>query len=71
MSPATDATEGLAIRKALQRVSSRRRTALILRYYLDLSLVDTAGVMRCAPGTVKALCSQGTAQLRDLLDGEE
>lgn len=69
--PSDDLGEALDVRNALQRISKRRRTALILRYYLDLSLRETAQVMECAPGTVKALCSQGRADLRRFLGAEE
>ena len=42
----------------------RQRTALVLRYYSDLSVQETADVMGCAPGTVKSLTSQALAALR-------
>lgn len=42
----------------------------MLRYFAGLSVEQTATVMRCASGTVKALCSQGIARLRPLLDFE-
>jgi RNA polymerase sigma factor (sigma-70 family) len=49
---------------ALQRLPERQRTALICRFYLDLSEHETAHVLRCRPGTVKSLVSRGLAVLR-------
>ena len=60
----TDAAELLAVRDAVRGLPQRQRTALILRYFADLSVADTATAMGCAPGTVKALTSQGIAGLR-------
>jgi DNA-directed RNA polymerase specialized sigma24 family protein len=54
----------LAVRRELLSLPIRQRTALVLRYYGDLSVDDTAAAMRCRPGTVKALTSQGLSTLR-------
>src|SRR4051812_26785365 len=40
---------------ALQRVSARQRAALVLRFYEDLSELETAAILNCRPGTVKSL----------------
>ncbi|MST32508.1 hypothetical protein GHK86_07205 [Acidimicrobiaceae bacterium USS-CC1] len=42
----------------------RQRDAVALRYVADLSVEDTAKVMGCAPGTVKALTHQALAAMR-------
>jgi len=52
---------------ALQRLSERRRSALVLRYYDDMAEREIAAVMGCRPGTVKSLISRGLAQLREEL----
>jgi len=44
--------------------SKRQRTALVLRYYLDLSVAETAQLMGCADGTVKSLTHKAIASLR-------
>jgi RNA polymerase sigma factor (sigma-70 family) len=49
---------------ALAALTPRRRTAIVLRYYEDLSLADIAVAMRCNVGTVKSLLHHGIAQLR-------
>jgi DNA-directed RNA polymerase specialized sigma24 family protein len=38
--------------------------AIVLRFYVDLSVRQTANAMDCAEGTVKALTSQAVAALR-------
>ncbi len=65
--PGPDAADQIAVRQALQLLPTRQRAAIILRYFADLSVDDTAAAMGCAPGTVKALTSQGIANLRDHL----
>ncbi len=52
------------IRRALLGLPVRQRTAIVLRFYEDLSEGQTAEVMRCAQGTVKSLVSRGMATLR-------
>ncbi len=54
----------LDVREAVGRLPRRQRAAVVLRYYADLSIADTATAMGCATGTVKALTHQGLAALR-------
>ncbi|TWP34236.1 SigE family RNA polymerase sigma factor [Leekyejoonella antrihumi] len=49
---------------ALGAIPAGQRTALVLRYYLDLSVDDVAAVMRCSQGTVKSQTARGLAALR-------
>jgi RNA polymerase sigma factor (sigma-70 family) len=56
-----------AAREALLQLPPRQRTALVLRFYLDLSVAQTAEAMGCRGGTVKALVSQGLGNLRALM----
>jgi len=53
---------------AVRSLSRRRRTAVVLRYYLDWSEVDIAGAMGVRPGTVKALLHQGIDELRKVVE---
>ena len=53
---------------ALEKLPTRRKTALVLRYYGDLSEREIARVMGIRPGTVKSLVSGGLAQLREVID---
>jgi RNA polymerase sigma factor (sigma-70 family) len=55
---------------AVSRLPRRQRTALILRYYVDLSVAETAVVMQCPQNTVKTLARRALVQLRELLNDE-
>ena len=41
--------------------------SLVLRFFLDLSVAETAERLRIPEGTVKSCAHRGLAQLRDLL----
>ncbi|MGH7857518.1 MAG: sigma-70 family RNA polymerase sigma factor, partial [Candidatus Binatia bacterium] len=60
----TDAGSDVAVRSAVAALPKRQKTALVLRYYADLSVGDVAEVMGCAEGTVRALTSQALQSLR-------
>ncbi|MGY2066938.1 SigE family RNA polymerase sigma factor [Blastococcus sp. SYSU DS0619] len=57
------------LRTALLRLSPRVRTAVVLRYFDDLSEAETARLMRCSTSTVNNHVSRGLATLRTLLNG--
>jgi RNA polymerase sigma-70 factor, ECF subfamily len=48
----------------LADLPQRQREAIVLRFFEDLSVEDTAALMRCAPGTVKATVHQALRSLR-------
>ena len=50
--------------QSLLLLPERQRTAIVLRYYEDLSEAETADAMRCPSGTVKSLVSRGIERLR-------
>ena len=62
-----DPDAALGLRAAVAALPDRQREAIALRYYADLSVRDTAAVMRCAEGTVRALTTQATTTLRERL----
>jgi RNA polymerase sigma-70 factor (sigma-E family) len=62
-----DVSEREALRQALLALPIRQRTALVLRFYEDLSEAETAALMRCRPGTVKSLVSRGKETLRSTI----
>lgn len=49
---------------------SRQRTVLVLRYYEDLSEVETAELMGCSTGTVKSQLSAALGKLRERVGPE-
>jgi RNA polymerase sigma factor (sigma-70 family) len=54
------------LRRLLEGLSDQQRRVLILRFYADLSVEETARAMHCPTGTVKSLTARGLARLRAL-----
>lgn len=54
--------EGL--RALLADLPQRQREAVVLRFFEELSVEETAGLMGCAPGTVKATIHQALRSLK-------
>lgn len=65
--PGLDLADALTIRTAITSLPRRQRSALILRYYLDLPVREVAAAMDCPEGTVKTLTSKAIASLRESL----
>jgi RNA polymerase sigma factor (sigma-70 family) len=65
-----DRASALAVRDALATLPATQRLALILRYFADLSVRDTAAAMRCPENTVKTHTRRALDALRSsgLLD---
>ena len=57
--------------RLLRSLPPRQRTAIVLRYWEDLSEEDTARAMGCSAGTVKAAASRGMARLRELSNDDD
>ena len=55
------------LRRALLRLSPRVRAAVVLRYFDDLSEVETAALMGCSRSTVNNHVTRGLGTLRVLL----
>lgn len=66
---AADLSDRDVLQRALMSLPLRQRTAVVLRFYEDLDIAQTASAMRCSEGTVKALTSRGVARLRPLIGG--
>ena len=52
---------------ALRALPAKQRSAVVLRYYEDLSELETARVLGVSVGTVKSQTSRGLAKLRNAL----
>jgi RNA polymerase sigma-70 factor (sigma-E family) len=52
----------------LRQLTPKRRAVLVLRFFEDLSVEQTAEVMSCSAGTVKTHTHRGLADLRVLMD---
>jgi RNA polymerase sigma-70 factor (ECF subfamily) len=59
--------EALMLSQTLQTLPDRQREAITLRFFEDLSVEETAHVMGCATGTVKATVHQALRALREKL----
>lgn len=59
--------ERARLEQALALLPVRQRTAVVLRYYCDMSDRQVAEMMDCAVGTASSLASRGVARLRGIL----
>jgi RNA polymerase sigma-70 factor (sigma-E family) len=64
---AADISDRDELQAALLSLPERQRAAIVLRYYEDLDVAQTASTMRCSEGTVKSLTSRGISRLRPLI----
>jgi RNA polymerase sigma-70 factor (ECF subfamily) len=54
--------------QALRSLPTAQRAAVVLRYFADQSIDQTAVSLGKPPGTIRSLTSQGTTRLRQLLE---
>jgi RNA polymerase sigma factor (sigma-70 family) len=59
-----DRTTEMVVRDAVRDLPERERVAVILRFFADLSVRDTAAAMRISEGTVKFLTHSAIKRLR-------
>ena len=57
-------TELVELADVLQKMSHRKRSAVVLRYLCDLTDRQIGEVLECTPSTVRSLLRRGLAQLR-------
>ncbi len=55
------------IEKAMEILPARQREAFILRYWEEMSLAETAIIMKCSEGSVKTHCSRAVHALAKIL----
>jgi RNA polymerase sigma-70 factor (sigma-E family) len=65
--PIGEVDRHLAVVQALQMLPRRRRQCVVLRYFADLSVDETAHHLGISAGTVKSQTSRALEQVRDAL----
>ncbi|MEU5154642.1 SigE family RNA polymerase sigma factor [Glycomyces sp. NPDC021274] len=58
----------LTVARALDRLTPRERATLVLRYWEQLSVDETAAALGCSAGTVKSQTARAMGKLRHQLD---
>jgi RNA polymerase sigma-70 factor (sigma-E family) len=70
--PSAGTDDRLVLRAALARLTPKQRAVLVLRFYEDLSVHQTADLLGVSAGTVKSQCNAALGRLRAVasqLDG--
>lgn len=62
------ATDHVALQRALDQLPTRQRAAVILRYYEGLSIAETAAALGVTDGTVKSQVSDALHRLRHVME---
>lgn len=65
--PVSQPEDAAPVIAALVQLPEMQRKVVVLRFWLDLSIEQTAADLKIAPGTVKAHTHTGLNRLRDLL----
>jgi RNA polymerase sigma-70 factor (sigma-E family) len=67
-----DLAEAVVAREALMRaladLAPRQRACVVLRYFEDLTVADTAAALGCSEGTVKSQTSRALDSLRSMFE---
>jgi RNA polymerase sigma-70 factor (ECF subfamily) len=67
---ASTVATAVSLRAALDELTARQRAAVVLRYFVDLSVSQVADALGCADGTVKSTLHAALARLRVELSEE-
>jgi RNA polymerase sigma-70 factor (sigma-E family) len=67
----TQSDNRLDISQALAQLPARQRVTLVLRFWVDASVAETADALGCSAGTVKSQTARGLDNLRRLLNSDE
>jgi RNA polymerase sigma factor (sigma-70 family) len=65
---AAHVTDRAALMDALGRLPGRQRACVVLRYFEELDVRETAAALRCSEGNVKSQTSRGLAALRTMFE---
>lgn len=61
----------LAVREALAQVPPGQRAVLVLRFFEDCDVAETARLVGCSEGTVKSQTARGLARMREVITAAE
>ena len=62
-----DPENAVDVQRVLNRLPSGQRAVIVLRYWEDLSVTETASTLRVSEGTVKSQTAKALARMRTLL----
>lgn len=65
--PGSSTEDRELLKAALLGIPPRQRACLVLRFFEDLSVTDTARALGCTESTVKSQTNRGLAALREVL----
>jgi RNA polymerase sigma-70 factor (sigma-E family) len=65
--PGPEPTDRDRVLAALAELPAGQRATVVLRFFEDLSVDETAAALRCSPGTVKSQTARALPRLRELL----
>jgi len=68
---ADDSETRLDLIDALMRLPARQRATLVLRFWVDASVAETADTLGCSEGTVKSQTARALVTLKQLLGDRE
>lgn len=60
--------DALALAEAIRRLPGKHRDVILLYYYQDMTIQETAKALQAAPSTIMKRLSQAKDMLRELLD---
>lgn len=65
---ASDVSARAALMAAMRRLPERQRACVVLRYFEDLDVAETAATLGCSQGTVKSQTSKALGSLRSMFE---
>lgn len=60
--------ETIDLRRALLALGPRKRAAVVLRFYEEMSFDEVAGALGCAPATARSLVRRAMNEMRGAID---
>jgi RNA polymerase sigma factor (sigma-70 family) len=61
-------SESVDLCRALLELGPRKRAAVVLRFYEDMSFDEVAGALGCAPATARSLVRRAMNEMRGAID---